>query len=72
VESVVGEGRCRKVTVREVDGRLSIYVNCILNGSTSIDEAHRLAAEAENEVRKRILNVEEVNVHLEPEETKKD
>lgn len=67
VESVVGEGRCHRVTVKEVDGKLDVHVHCKLNGSTPIGEAHRLATEAENEIKRRISNVEEVNIHLEPE-----
>ncbi|MEM1797967.1 MAG: cation-efflux pump [Candidatus Jordarchaeales archaeon] len=66
VERMVGEGSCCKVSVRETDGKLNIYVDCTLNGSTPIGEAHRLAVEVENELRKKIPNVEEVNVHMEP------
>ncbi|MBS7288231.1 MAG: cation-efflux pump [Candidatus Freyarchaeota archaeon] len=67
VESVVGEGRCHRVTVKEMNGKLDVHVHCKLNGSTPIGKAHRLATEAENEVKRRIPNVEDVNIHLEPE-----
>lgn len=67
VERLVGERSCCKVAVREAGGKLNIYVHCALNGSTPVGEAHRLAADIENELRKRIPNIGEVNVHMEPQ-----
>lgn len=55
------------LTTYVTDGRRYINLECCFKGQTPIDDAHRVASEIENSVKKRIMETA-VTVHIEPAE----
>ncbi len=66
VERIIGAGKCHEVRVRKARGKLYVYIHCTLDGATPIGEVHKLTSKIELEIMKKIPEVEEVNVHVEP------
>lgn len=58
---------CKDVTVMEIDGKYKVTMNCILDNSLSLTEAHEIATTIENQIYLDIKEVSKVIVHAEPE-----
>lgn len=57
-----------EIQVRQVEGRLFITVEALVDGELSLTTAHDLSTQLQEAIRARVLNVGEVLVHLEPGE----
>jgi divalent metal cation (Fe/Co/Zn/Cd) transporter len=70
VLDILGErpGDCspHDLTVRNEDGMVSIVLHCTMEGDSPISEAHAASADIETLLRRRIPNVGQVVIHLEP------
>ncbi len=58
---------CRDVTVMEMDGKYKVTMNCLLDNSLSLSEAHEIATTIENRIYLEINEISKVIVHAEPE-----
>lgn len=58
---------CRDITVMEIDGKYKVTMNCLLDSSLSLSEAHEIATTIENKIYLDIKEVSKVIVHAEPE-----
>lgn len=56
------------INVRQVEGRLFITVEALVDGDLSMAEAHDLSTQLQEAIRARVPNVGEALVHLEPRE----
>ena len=54
------------IQVRQVEGRLFITAEALVDGTLSVSAAHALSTELQNAVQGTVPNVGEVLVHLEP------
>ncbi|HRW09190.1 MAG TPA: cation transporter dimerization domain-containing protein, partial [Caldilineaceae bacterium] len=54
------------IHVRQVEGRLFITVEALVDGTLSLAEAHDLSTQLQEAIRARVPNVGEALVHLEP------
>jgi len=54
------------INVRQVEGRLFITVEALVDGALSLAEAHDLSTQLQEAIRARVPNVGEALVHLEP------
>ncbi|MEM2958894.1 MAG: cation transporter dimerization domain-containing protein, partial [Candidatus Jordarchaeaceae archaeon] len=66
VESVIGSGRCHKVRIRKVKNKFHVYLHCVLDENMPIKEVHTLTSKIEFKIKKKIPQVDEVNIHAEP------
>ncbi|MEM3563258.1 MAG: cation-efflux pump [Candidatus Jordarchaeaceae archaeon] len=66
VESVIGSGRCHKVRIRKVKNKFHVYLHCVLEENMPIKEVHTLTSKIEFKIKKKIPQVDEVNIHAEP------
>ena len=57
-----------EIQVRQVEGRLFITVETLVNGELSMVEAHELSTRLQEAIRANVPNVGEALVHLEPQE----
>lgn len=57
---------CRDITVMEIDGKYKVTMNCFLDNSLSLSEAHEIATTLENKIYLDIKEVSKVIVHVEP------
>jgi cation diffusion facilitator family transporter len=57
---------CRNISVRQVEGRIWITCECVMDGSLSLRAAHELGLELMRRARQQIPGVERVSVHAEP------
>ncbi len=55
-----------EIQVHQVEGRLFIAAEALVDGNLSVSEAHDLSTEMQESIRSRVPNVGEVLVHLEP------
>ena len=55
------------IQVRQVEGKLFITVEALVNGALSMSEAHELSTQLQEAIRAGVPNVGEALVHLEPE-----
>jgi cation diffusion facilitator family transporter len=55
-----------EIHVRQVEGRLFITVEALVDGTLSLAEAHDLSTQLQEAIRARVPNVGEALVHLEP------
>ncbi len=56
------------IQVRQVEGRLFVTVEVLVDGALSVTEAHELSTRLQEAIRANVPNVSEALVHLEPEE----
>lgn len=56
------------IHVRQVEGRLFITIEALVDGELSLAEAHDLSTQLQEAIRARVPNVGEALVHLEPRE----
>jgi divalent metal cation (Fe/Co/Zn/Cd) transporter len=54
------------IQVRQVEGKLFITVEALVNGALSMSEAHELSTQLQEAIRAGVPNVGEALVHLEP------
>lgn len=74
IESVVNQGVAtipylhhpHEIQVRQVEGRLFITLEALVDGELSMAEAHELSTQLQENMRARVPNIGEVLVHLEP------
>ncbi|MEZ4865904.1 MAG: cation-efflux pump [Caldilineaceae bacterium] len=57
-----------EITVRQVEGKLFITVEALIDGELSLGEAHDLSTQLQDAIRARVPNLGEALVHLEPRE----
>jgi len=62
-----GVVECKDITVMEIDGKYKVTINCFLDNSLSLSDAHEIATTIENKVYLDIKEVSKVVVHVEPE-----
>jgi cation diffusion facilitator family transporter len=58
---------CKDITVMEIDGKYKVTMNCLLDKSLTLSEAHEIATTIENKIYLDIKEVSKVIVHAEPE-----
>jgi cation diffusion facilitator family transporter len=58
-----------RVRVRLVGGMYNIGIDIEANGNISLNEAHRIATEVEESIRRKIPNVYDIRIHVEPQGT---
>lgn len=58
---------CKDITIMEIDGKYKVTMNCLLDSSLSLSEAHEIATTIENKIYLDIKEVSKVIVHAEPE-----
>lgn len=58
--------RIHDVTPFEVDGRVNLSLDLELEPSLTLEAAHERATELENQIKREIPQVDEVNIHIEP------
>ncbi len=56
------------IQVRQVEGRLFVTVEVLVDGALSVTEAHELSTRLQEAIRANVPNVSEALVHLEPQE----
>ncbi|GEM_PF-6215696 len=56
----------RVIACENID-RISIYIDCIVNGRTPVEEIHKLTIEMEHEIRNILGKKVEIDIHTEPE-----
>ncbi len=66
-QSQEGVVECRDITVMEIDGKYKVTMNCFLDSSLSLSEAHEIATTIENKIYLNIKEVSKVIVHVEPQ-----
>ncbi len=55
------------IVVRQVEGRLFIALEVMINGTMSVAEAHELSTQLQENIRANVSNVSEALIHLEPD-----
>ena len=60
------------IQIRQVEGKLFIALEALVDGDLSVTEAHELSTQLQEAIRSGIPNVGEVLVHLEPQEQRKE
>jgi cation diffusion facilitator family transporter len=55
-----------EVTAYEVEGRVNVYLDLEVDPALRLAEAHERATQLESEIKEKLPEVNEVNVHLEP------
>jgi cation diffusion facilitator family transporter len=58
-----------RVRVRLVGGMYNIGIDIEANGNISLNEAHRIATEVEENIRLKIPNIYDIRIHVEPQGT---
>ncbi len=64
--AIPGIHDCRNISVRQVEGRIWITCDCMMDGGLSLRAAHELGLELMRRARQQIPGVERVSVHAEP------
>ncbi|MEM2146760.1 MAG: cation-efflux pump [Candidatus Jordarchaeaceae archaeon] len=68
VENIIGPTRCHEIRIRKAKGRYHVYIHCTLDEAMPIGEAHKLTSQIELKIKKKLPQIEEVNIHTEPPE----
>jgi len=67
-ESVDGVCNCHRVRTRGMPGEMFVDLHTGVDSSLSVEAAHKVAREVEETIKKAIEGVEDVVVHIEPED----
>jgi cation diffusion facilitator family transporter len=65
-EEVPSLSYAHEIQIHQVEGRLFIAAEALVDGNLSVSEAHDLSTQMQESIRARVPNVGEVLVHLEP------
>ncbi len=49
-------------------GALYISLHCVFDGALNIDEVHRLSSRIEHDLKEHVPGVEDVHIHVEPQD----
>ncbi|MFB0561265.1 MAG: cation-efflux pump [Candidatus Lokiarchaeia archaeon] len=66
VEDMIGTGKCHGIRIRKIKNKFHVYVHCTLEETIPIKEAHELTENIEFKIKKKIPEIEEINIHAEP------
>lgn len=66
VHSVPGAGNPHRTRIRRIAGFLDIDIDVEVDGSLSVRDAHVIATQVEDAIRRRLENVFDIMVHIEP------
>jgi cation diffusion facilitator family transporter len=69
VSEVAGAEHPHRARVRMVGGMYVIGIDIEANGDISLNEAHKIANEVEQNIRNKIPNIYDIRIHLEPQGT---
>ena len=67
VNSIQGASNPHRVRIRRISGLLDIDLDIDVDPHISVQQAHVIASLAENEIKKRLENVYDIVIHIEPE-----
>lgn len=70
VENITGPKSCHEIRIRKVKGKYYIYIHCTLDETMPIGEAHELTSKIELKIKKKIPEINEINIHTEPPDHK--
>lgn len=69
VDEIADVHNPHRVRIRLTGGMYIISLDIEVNGNSSLNEAHEIANKVEENIRKRIANVYDIRIHVEPEGT---
>ena len=72
LKSVEGIEGVHQLKTRKIGNTIAIEVHAEMDGHLSLDEAHRISAQAERKIKKRFGNKTHVGIHMEPVKTTKN
>jgi cation diffusion facilitator family transporter len=67
VKSVEGAGHPHRARMRSIGGFWDIDLDVEVNPKLTVLEAHRIASQIENEIKRRLENVFDIVIHIEPQ-----
>lgn len=67
VENIIGTDRCHGIRIRKIEDKFHVYFHCTFEEEMPIEEAHKLTEKIEFKIKKKIPEIEEVNIHAEPQ-----
>nr|MDO8081314.1 cation diffusion facilitator family transporter [Candidatus Freyarchaeota archaeon] len=66
VENMIGPGKCHEIRIKKTKDKFHIYIHCTLDETMPIRRAHELTSKIELKIKKKIPEIEEINIHTEP------
>lgn len=66
VQEVGGVKGCRRIEVGTREDQICLSLYCLLDGTLSVERAHRIASDLEMVVRQRLPEAHQVTIHTEP------
>lgn len=66
LKSTEGIEGIHNVKTRKVGNRIAIETHAVMDGKLSLEEAHRIATEAEKKIKKRFGSKTHIGIHMEP------
>jgi cation diffusion facilitator family transporter len=67
VQSIEGAGHPHRARMRSIGGFWDIDIDVEVNPKLTVLEAHRIASQIENEIKRRLENVFDIVIHIEPQ-----
>lgn len=64
--SINGVKECHKIRARDVGGRIFLDLHILVNDRIDVMTAHEIAHKVESEIKSKIVNIEDIIVHIEP------
>ena len=58
---------CHDVSVRSVEGRLSVSMHCVIKANQPVTRAHDVTTDLENTIKSELTGLEYITIHIEPE-----
>lgn len=71
IKSVPGIDGVHELKTRKIGSRYAIEAHAEMNGKMTLDEAHRLATQAERKIKKRFGSKTHIGIHMEPTKSPK-
>ncbi|WXG39231.1 MAG: cation-efflux pump [Candidatus Freyarchaeum deiterrae] len=66
VDEMIGDGKCHEIRIREIKNKFYVYIHLTLDEKMTLRKAHNITSRMEAKIKKKISEIEEVNIHAEP------
>jgi len=57
---------CHKIRMRRIGDRIFVDMHLKVRGSISVQEAHDIAHDLEEEIKRSLRNIQDIVIHIEP------
>jgi cation diffusion facilitator family transporter len=61
---------CHDISARNIEGKISVSMHCVIHAESSVTKAHELTTDLENTLKAELMGLDNVTIHVEPQNSR--